>query len=136
MLSSLILVSGMIQFLKFVIQLFFTRQRELALRKCMGSDKKGIFMLLASEVFVVMTLAWLLSLLFSEWTLLLLKNYLPDQMLSALPWKHVYLIQCVVYILVIGISLLIIISPVLKLQWVSMNRFILTGRKSIYGAIS
>ena len=129
MLSSLILVSGMIQFLKFVIQLFFTRQRELALRKCMGSDKKGIFMLLASEVFVVMTLAWLLSLLFSEWTLLLLKNYLPDQMLSALPWKHVYLIQCVVYILVIGISLLIIISPVLKLQWVSMNRFILTGRK-------
>ena len=86
-------------------------------------------MLLASEVFVVMTLAWLLSLLFSEWTLLLLKNYLPDQMLSALPWKHVYLIQCVVYILVIGISLLIIISPVLKLQWVSMNHFILTGRK-------
>lgn len=44
--SSLILLSGLINFLKFTFQMFYARQRELALRKCVGSDSKGIFLLL------------------------------------------------------------------------------------------
>ena len=49
--ASLILLSGMINFLKFAIQMFYNRQREVALRKSMGSDARGLFMLLFSEVF-------------------------------------------------------------------------------------
>lgn len=44
--SSLILVSGLINFLKFTFQQFYVRQRELALRKCVGSGSKGLFLLL------------------------------------------------------------------------------------------
>ena len=41
--ASLILLSGLINFLKFIIQMFYNRQRELVLRKCIGSDIKGLF---------------------------------------------------------------------------------------------
>ena len=44
--ASLILISGLINFLKFIIQMFYNRQREVALRKCMGSEIKGLFLLL------------------------------------------------------------------------------------------
>lgn len=49
--ASLILVSGLINFLKFIIQMFYNRQREVALRKCMGSEKKGLFLLLLLKYF-------------------------------------------------------------------------------------
>ena len=39
--ASLILLSGMINFLKFAIQMFYNRQREVALRKSMGSDARA-----------------------------------------------------------------------------------------------
>ena len=64
--SSLILLSGLINFLKFTFQMFYARQRELALRKCVGSDSKGIFWLLFSEVFIMLTIAWFLSLIMGE----------------------------------------------------------------------
>ena len=49
--GSLILLSGLINFLKFIIQMFYNRQRELALRKCLGSNIKGLFSLLFAEIF-------------------------------------------------------------------------------------
>src|SRR5699024_1577365 len=48
--ASLILLSGLINFLKFIIQMFYNRQRELVLRKCIGSDIKGLFALLFAEI--------------------------------------------------------------------------------------
>ena len=51
-LSSLILLSGIINFLKFIIQIFYNRQRELGIRQCLGSNWKGMFGLLFSEVFM------------------------------------------------------------------------------------
>ena len=68
---SLILMSGLINFLKFTNQMFFNRQRELALRKCLGSDTKGLYGLLASEVILMMTAALLLSFMLTEWTFVL-----------------------------------------------------------------
>lgn len=47
--ASLILLSGLINFLKFIIQMFYNRQRELVLRKCIGSDIKGLFALLSPK---------------------------------------------------------------------------------------
>ena len=55
-LASLILVSGLINFLKFTFQMFYARQHELALRKSLGSDMKGVFGLLSTEVFCMLTL--------------------------------------------------------------------------------
>ena len=41
--SSLILVSGLINFLKFTFQQFLCPSAGLALRKCVGSGSKGLF---------------------------------------------------------------------------------------------
>ena len=60
--ASLILLSGLINFLKFIIQMFYNRQRELVLRKCIGSDIKGLFALLFAEIFWMLSVAFLLSL--------------------------------------------------------------------------
>ena len=38
--ASLSWFQGLINFLKFIIQMFYNRQREVALRKCMGSGEK------------------------------------------------------------------------------------------------
>lgn len=51
LLASLILISALINFLKFVFQMFYNRHREVALRKCMGSDTKGLLTLLFPKYF-------------------------------------------------------------------------------------
>ena len=88
---SLILVSGLINFLKFTIQMFFNRQRELALRKCLGSDTKGLYGLLASEVILMMTAALLLSFLLTEWTFGLAYSLLPMDEVPDIRLQDVYL---------------------------------------------
>ena len=51
-LASFILLSGIINFLKFIIQMFYNRQRELGIRQCLGSDWKGMFGLLFFRSFL------------------------------------------------------------------------------------
>ena len=64
----LILLSGLINFLKFIIQSFYNRQRELAIRKCMGSSTLNLLGLLLAEIFCMLTASALLSFLISEVT--------------------------------------------------------------------
>ena len=81
--ASLILLSGLINFLKFIIQMFYNRQRELVLRKCIGSDIKGLFALLFAEIFWMLSVAFLLSLAVTEITLSLAYTYIrPEDMIS------------------------------------------------------
>ena len=111
---SLILVSGLINFLKFTIQMFFNRQRELALRKCLGSDTKGLYGLLASEVILMMTAALLLSFLLTEWTFGLAYSLLPMDEVPDIRLQDVYLTQLKVYLVVVAVCLLIVSFPLRK----------------------
>lgn len=63
--------------------MFYNRQRELVLRKCIGSDIKGLFALLFAEIFWMLSVAFLLSLAVTEITLSLVYTYIrPEDMIS------------------------------------------------------
>lgn len=126
---SLILVSGLINFLKFTIQMFFNRQRELALRKCLGSDTKGLYGLLASEVILMMTAALLLSFLLTEWTFGLAYSLLPMDEVPDIRLQDIYLTQLKVYLVVVVVCLLIVSFPLRKLRQISLYAFLQQSRK-------
>ena len=126
---SLILMSGLINFLKFTIQMFFNRQRELALRKCLGSDTKGLYGLLASEVILMMTAALLLSFLLTEWTFGLAYSLLPMDEVPDIRLQDVYLTQLKVYLVVVAVCLLIVSFPLRKLRQISLYAFLQQSRK-------
>lgn len=87
--GSLILLSGLINFLKFIIQMFYNRQRELALRKCLGSNIKGLFSLLFAEIFWMLSVAFLLSLIITEVVVSLAYVYIPQEdMISCLCQRY------------------------------------------------
>lgn len=128
-LSSLILISGLINFLKFIIQMFYNRQRELALRKCMGSDEKGLFLLFFAEVFWMMSFAFLLSLILTEIVYSLMNIYLPPDDAWEVTLHEIYTVQAGVYLLLIVTCLFIIRVPVRRLREVSISSGILLNRK-------
>lgn len=126
----LILLSGLINFLKFIIHSFYNRQRELALRKCVGSNMKGIFCLLFAEIFCMLTASAMFSFMVSEIVLKYisvnmqegLKYYLPtingDVMLM------VYGMQCRLYLILLVICLVVALFPVYRLRHTSIIRFV------------
>lgn len=77
--GSLVLVAAMINFLKFCIQSFYNRTRELSLRKCLGSDTKGLFGLLFSEIAILFMLSALASLVLIEWVLPVFYQYMASK---------------------------------------------------------
>ena len=118
--ASLILVSGLINFLKFIIQMFYNRQREVALRKCMGSEIKGLFLLLFTEVFWMMSTAFLLSLVLTELMINLAEIYIPSHDMPDLPLSSIYVVQFHIYIALLMICMLVIWFPIRRLRQVSI----------------
>lgn len=114
--ASLILLSGMINFLKFAIQMFYNRQREVALRKSMGSDARGLFMLLFSEVFCMLTVSFLLSLVITEIVVDTCHTYIPSNDLPYIDLSEVYWVQTRCFVSLLVICLLVVYVPVWRLQ--------------------
>ncbi|MEG0648026.1 MAG: ABC transporter permease, partial [Bacteroides sp.] len=79
LIASLVLIAGLINFLKFSIQSFYNRMRELGLRKCLGSSSSGLFMILFSEIFIMLLVSLLVSMALSEWLVPYLYTYLPQR---------------------------------------------------------
>ncbi len=121
--ASLVLVSGMINFLKFIFQVFFIRQRELVLRKCMGSGLRGLYMLLASEVFLMLTLSFFLSLVVTEVVIAAVDGRLPAEFPS-LPAGDAYLMQGWVYLATLAVGLLAACFPVMRLRRGTLHGFL------------
>lgn len=115
-LGSLILLSGFINFLKFVIQMFYNRQRELVLRKCLGSDNKGLFYLLFSEIFWVMSAAFILSLVVTELSVSVINEYIPREDMIYFDLNAIYGLQMCIYIFLLVVSMTIIIYPIYRLR--------------------
>ena len=113
--ASLILLSGMINFLKFTFQIFFIRQRELVLRKCMGSSLRGLYALLASEVFLMLTLSFFLSLVLSEILLTTMDGRWPADF-PVLSMGDAYPVQGGVYLSTLAAGLLAACFPVARLR--------------------
>lgn len=121
---SLILLSGLINFLKFIIQMFYNRQRELALRKCIGSDTKGLFVLLFSEVFWMMSFALLLSMVLTEVIISIAYAYIPKSDMPELSLSKVYLMHCLIYIVLLLLCLAVIWIPVYRLRNINIIHYI------------
>lgn len=115
-LGSLILLSGFINFLKFVIQMFYNRQRELVLRKCLGSDNKGLFYLLFSEIFWVISAAFILSLVVTELCVSVINEYIPREDMIYFDLNAIYGLQMCIYIFLLVVSMTIIIYPIYRLR--------------------
>lgn len=126
-LSSLILLSGIINFLKFIIQVFYNRQRELGIRQCLGSDWKGMFGLLFSEIFIMMTVAFSLSLCLSEVSIALINPMIPADT-PTFPMGEVVLLQSQIYLGVLIFCILVILFPIYKLRKSSVIRPIIKAR--------
>lgn len=127
--ASLILLSGLINFMKFIIQMFYNRQRELALRKCMGSDTKGLFSLLFAEIFWMMSAAFFLSLAVTEVFLSLMYAYMPKEDMIRFPLTAIYSLQFTLYIVLLLTCLCITIYPVYQLRQLSIINHIIRKRK-------
>lgn len=127
-LASLVLISGLINFLKFIIQMFYNRQREIALRKCMGSDMKGLFLLLFSEVFWMISVAFLFSLVLTEVVCSVAQTYLPTEDMPYISPKGIYGTQLQIYTTLLVICLLIICIPIYRLRNASISGMTRTNR--------
>ncbi len=79
LIGALILIAAMINFLKFCIQSFYNRTRELSLRKCLGSDSIGLFCLLFSEIMILFFLSALVSFIMIEWAIPVYYRYLESK---------------------------------------------------------
>ena len=112
--ASLILLSGLINFLKFIIQMFYNRQRELVLRKCIGSDIKGLFALLFAEIFWMLSVAFLLSLAVTEITLSLVYTYIRPEDMISFSLVDLYGSQLGLYLALLLICMLAILYPITR----------------------
>lgn len=128
LIASLVLVSGMINFLKFIFQVFFIRQRELVLRKCMGSGLRGLYALLAAEVFLMLTLSFFLSLVVTEIVLTLVDGRLPAEF-PPLSFGDAYLMQGWVYLATLAVGLLAACFPVMRLRRGTLHGFLQSARR-------
>ena len=127
--AALVLVSGIVNFLKFVIQMFYNRQRELAIRKCVGSGTGGTFCLLFAECFCMMSVALFLSMCISELTYAFLVYYVPKEAGNFLSLPAIYLTSLKVYLVVLAVCMLIILWPVWKLRRTSIIRMVMVGSR-------
>ena len=136
--ASLILLSGLINFLKFIIQMFYNRQRELVLRKCIGSDIKGLFALLFAEIFWMLSVAFLLSLAVTEITLSLAYTYIrpedmmwpsPNDTTSLASMPSLYGSQLGLYLALLLICMLAILYPIYRLRRLSVLHSVVQRQK-------
>ena len=129
-LSLLIFVTGLISFMKFMIQIFYTRQRELALRKCMGSGNSGLYMLLACEVVIMLAVSFFLSCIFTELsTFYFAYMDIVPALSGEIDFAGNIGTQLLTTLIAIAISMVIILFPILKLRRTGMKESMLRHRR-------
>ena len=86
----------------------------------MGSEIKGLFLLLFAEVFWMMSTAFLLSLFLTELMINLAEIYIPSHDMPDLPLSSIYVVQFQIYIALLMICMLVIWFPIRRLRQVSI----------------
>ena len=132
-LASLLLLSGIINFLKFIIQMFYNRQRELSIRQCLGSNWKGMFGLLFAEVFWTISIALFLSLCLSEISTAVLNYVVPESEMPRIHFDEVFPLQIQIFTGVLVFCSVVILFPIYKLRRISIIRPItMSGGKHLF----
>lgn len=113
----LIFITGVVGFMRFFVQMLDTRHREMVLRKCVGSNNKGLYLLLATEVIIMLALVFICSIVISE----LLFKSINDSFSNAVSGLFVFTFadvikrQVLVIILTLVICLLVILFYVRRI---------------------
>ena len=127
--GSLILISGIVNFLKFIFQMFYNRQRELAIRKCVGARMMNLFGLLFAECFCMMSMALFVSMCISELCYAFAHTYMVEEITSWVQLADIYWIQFKVYLVVLALCMLICLYPVWRIRRTSVVRMVMIGTR-------
>lgn len=135
--GALVLIAAMINFLKFCIQSFYNRTRELSLRKCLGADTKGLFYLLFSEIALLFLFSTLLCFALTEWFIpiyyqyMFSRNILDDIIVIHLPtlvWQQIQYL-----LLLLTLCILIAIWAVMRLKKNALIEGVKGGKRQKHG---
>ncbi len=116
-LGSLILVAACIGYLRMQLQLFWMRKREMALRMVNGAKRRDLFVLLMTEVGIMLAATVGVALILG-YCLEVFVNFIFLQ-IQNIEKLHVALDNLVPYSLVIGAVLLVLCA---LLVWIALNR--------------
>lgn len=137
LIGALILIAAMINFLKFCIQSFYNRTRELSLRKCLGSDSVGLFCLLFSEIIILFVLSAFVSLAMIEWVIPVYYQYLASkELISEEMFIHIPTLirQEVEYLCILFvICLFVAIWTISRIRRLSLSEGVKGGKAQKHG---
>lgn len=115
LIGSLILLAAIIGFLRMQTQLFWMRRREISLRITNGATRLQLFSMFATEVVVIVLVAYLVAVLMGSWICDYLAKPQFAEITSELGTiRHLYL-----YSLVIG---LVVMMLCLAIIWIVLSR--------------
>ena len=133
LIGALVLIAGVINFLKFTIQLFYNRMRELGLRKCLGSSHWGLYQLLFYEIAIMLLVAFIFSVAITEWVVPYIYSSISQEYLSnfIIEMHELIFMQLAITILVFIICCIIAGCVVLRIRYTHIRQNIVgdMGRK-------
>ncbi len=113
--SSLILMAAIIGFLRTQIQLFRMRRGEISLRIVNGAYRRELFMMLASEPFIIIGMAVLIAVLLG----FPLQEFFISNRMNIIRYEDISISRLWLYSIEIGALLLVIVSLI---TWFTLNR--------------
>lgn len=113
--GSLILLAAIIGFLRMQTQLFWMRRREISLRITNGANQWQMFMMLMTEVSIVIVFSTVMSVLLGIW----LNDFIMNHLSDLLNEIHFNLSNLYIYIISVSIALSVICSVIV---WIVLHR--------------
>ena len=115
LIGSLILLAAIIGFLRMQTQLFWMRRREISLRITNGATRLQLFSMFATEVVVIVLVAYLVAVLMGSW----ICDYLAKPQFAEITSELGTISHLYLYSLVIG---LVVMMLCLAIIWIVLSR--------------
>ena len=115
LIGSLILLAAIIGFLRMQTQLFWMRRREISLRITNGATRLQLFSMFATEVVMIVLVAFLVAVLMGAW----ICDYLAKPQFAEITSELGTISQLYLYSLVIG---LVVMMLCLAIIWIVLSR--------------
>lgn len=115
LIGSLILLAAIIGFLRMQTQLFWMRRREISLRITNGATRLQLFFMFATEVVVIVLVAYLVAVLMGSW----ICDYLARPQFAEITSELGTISHLYLYSLVIG---LVVMMLCLAIIWIVLSR--------------
>ena len=115
LISSLILLAAIIGFMRMHVQLFWMRRREISLRITNGATRLQLFSMFATEVVMIVLLAYIMAVFMGAW----ICDYLAMPQFAEITFELGTISHLYLYSLVIG---LVVIVLCLAVIWIVLSR--------------